>query len=75
MKTTSKAVAAREARAERKLFRAAHGCRWCGDADPAHVGRRFQKSRGSRAPGFTIDTMKCLNCEHTWTEILGDRKA
>lgn len=67
-------MAQKEGRAELHLHRATYGCRRCGNADPAHVGRRFQKSRGARAPGFTIDTLKCLNCEHTWTEMPGDRE-
>lgn len=68
-------MAQKEARAEKNLYRAAYGCRWCGTLEPLHVERRFQKSRGARAPGFTIDTLECTNCKHTWTEILGDRKA
>lgn len=31
--------------------------------------------RYKMAQGFTIDTLKCSNCEHIWTEMPGDREA
>lgn len=68
-------MAQKEARLEYGRFRYQYGCHQCGNMDPIHTNRRFQKSRGLRAPGFLIDTLYCPNCKSEWTVLPEDKEA